>query len=242
MKGMSLDKAKLLVVDDELDLLAELKPLLERSGFDVVTCGDGTTALHLVEQEQPDLIVLDVLLPHMNGREVLRQLRQQNDWRPVILLTQVNTSMERVQSLQEGADDYIDKPFDPFELIARIQAVMRRTKIGEQSLNSYHTLQCGDLFINRLNRQAQFKDQPIALTTRAFGVLEFLLLHPNTIITREQLLEQVWGWRNIVESRAVDIRIAELRKVLNDDPSSPHMIETVIGQGYRLLGQVSGHR
>ena len=235
-----MDRTKLLIVDDEADLLAELKPLLERSGFEVLTCGDGESALRLIPQEQPDLVVLDVLLPRMNGREVLRQLRQSDDWRPVILLTQVNTSMERVQSLQEGADDYIDKPFDPFELIARIQAVLRRTRIGEQSLNSYQTLTCGKLSINRQTRQAQLGEQTLSLTTRAFGVLEFLLLHPNTIITRDQLLEQVWGWQNMVESRAVDIRIAELRKALQDDPASPEFIETVVGQGYRLLGKVTG--
>lgn len=241
MEGHRLDKTKLLIVDDEVDLLAELKPLLQRSGFDVITAGDGQSALEMIPAEQPDLIVLDVLLPRMNGREVLRQLRKNNDWRPVILLTQVNTSMERVQSLQEGADDYIDKPFDPFELVARIQAVMRRTRIGDQSLHSYQTLTCGNLTINRQTRQAQLNGKLISLTTRAFGVLEFLMLNPNTIITRDQLLEQVWGWRNMVESRAVDIRIAELRKVLNDDPATPQFIETVIGQGYRLLGQVSGH-
>lgn len=235
-----MDKIKLLIVDDEVDLLAELKPLLERSGFEVITCGDGESALQVIQIEQPDLIVLDVLLPRMNGREVLRRLRQSDDWRPVILLTQVNTSMERVQSLQEGADDYMDKPFDPFELIARIQAVLRRTRIGEQSLNSYQTLTCGALSINRQTRQAQLDEQTLSLTTRAFGVMEFLLLHPNTIITRDQLLEQVWGWQNMVESRAVDIRIAELRKALHDDPASPQFIETVVGQGYRLLGKVTG--
>jgi DNA-binding response OmpR family regulator len=233
-------KPRLLVVDDESDLLAELKPLLERSGFVVNTILDGVTALRQIEQDPPHLVILDILLPNMSGRDILRHLRQQNNWVPVILLTQVTTPMERIVSLQEGADDYINKPFDPFELIARIQSVLRRTSMNAHSLVGYQKLSCGDLLLNRTSRQATFSGRTLTLTARAFGVLEYLMLNTGTIISRDRLLDQVWGWSNPIESRAVDIRVAEIRKALNDTADHPQYIETVVGSGYRFLGEVRG--
>jgi DNA-binding response OmpR family regulator len=231
---------KLLVVDDEADLLAELKPLLERSGFVVHTALDGVSALRQIEQDPPDLVILDILLPTMSGRDMLRQLRQQDNWVPVILLTQISTPMERIVSLQEGADDYINKPFDPFELVARIQAVLRRTSKSAQSLTGFQKLACNELVINRVNRQATLDGRALTLTTRAFGVLEYLMMNTGVIIERDRLLDQVWGWSSPIESRAVDIRIAEVRKALNDTADQPRFIETVIGRGYRFLGEVRG--
>ncbi len=232
----------LLIADDEADLLAELKPLLERSGYTVITASDGQHALDQIPREKPDLIILDVMMPRVNGREVLRRLRGQNDWTPVILLTQVGTPAERAMSLQEGADDYLNKPFEPMELIARVQAVLRRAKgqASQQPLSSYRRLVSGDLALDRQTRQATFKAQTLTLTARGFGVLEYLMLHPGEIIPRERLLDEVWGWANAVETRAVDIRIAELRKALDEDPAKPRYIQTVIGEGYCFLGEVEG--
>ena len=144
---------------------------------------------------------------------------------------------DRALSLQEGADDYINKPFDPFELLARIQAVLRRTR-QSQLVNPSHQLRCDALLINRTSRQAWLDGESVVLTSRAFGVLEYLMDHAGEVISRERLLDKVWGWSYAVESRAVDMRIAELRKALDDDPTGPCYIETVIGQGYRFLGQV----
>jgi DNA-binding response OmpR family regulator len=233
-------KHKLLIVDDEVDLLAELKPLLERAGFEVVTASDGEQALECVAQTEPDLIVLDVVMPRLDGREVLRQLRHAENWTPVILLTQVGTPTERAMSLQEGADDYINKPFDPFELVARIQAVLRRIERGSLPLASFQKLACEDLIVDRQSRQAWLADAPLTLTARAFGVLEYLMLHSGEVISRDRLLDEVWGWSYAVESRAVDIRVAEVRKAFQDDPSEPTFIETVVGQGYRFLRKVEG--
>ena len=129
-----MSKTTLLLVDDEADLLAELVPFLERSGFVVETASDGEQALRQVESVRPDLIILDVLMPRLHGRDVLRRLRQAGDWTPVILLTQVGTPAERAMSLQEGADDYLNKPFDPMELVARVQAVLRRAQMGHASI------------------------------------------------------------------------------------------------------------
>lgn len=235
-----MQKTKLLVVDDEADLLAELCPLLERSGFEVLSASDGEQALDSVDREHPDLIILDVLMPRLDGREVLRRLRQAENWTPVILLTQVGTPMERALSLQEGADDYLNKPFDPMELIARIQAILRRTQRGALPLSGYRYLVSGNLVLDRQTRQASLGGEDLSLTARAFGVLEHLMLNPQELISRERLLDEVWGWAYAVETRAVDIRIAEIRKALDDDPNSPRYVETVVGAGYRFIGGVEG--
>lgn len=233
-------RTKLLIVDDEVDLLAELKPLLERSGYAVVTAIDGEQALAQVEKARPDLIVLDVMMPHLDGREVLRRLRRQDNWTPVILLTQVGSSVERALSLQEGADDYLNKPYDPLELLARIQAVLRRTQRGNAPLSSHRTLRSGTLALDRQMRQVTLNQAPVSLTARATGVLEYLMLHAGEVIDRQRLLDEVWGWSYPADTRAVDIRIAEIRKQLADDAADPHFIETVIGHGYRFLGRVEG--
>lgn len=233
-------KTKILVVDDESDLLAELAPMLERAGYSVSTASDGAQAIRLMEDLRPDLVVLDVLMPRMDGREVLRQLRKAENWTPVILLTRVGSPTERALSLQEGADDYLNKPFEPLELIARIQAVLRRVERGNLPLNAYRTLTSGDLVIDRQTRIARVGTRELALSARAFAVLEYLALHSQEVITREQLLDQVWGWSEAVGTRTVDTRITELRRSLDDEVDSPRFIETVIGAGYRFLGIVEG--
>lgn len=235
-------KTKLMIVDDEVDLLAELKPLMERSGYQVVSAINGEQALELVASEKPDLIVLDMLMPRLDGRDVLRRLRDAGNLTPVILLTKVNTTTERVLSLQEGADDYLNKPFDPLELVARVQAVLRRTQSGSQPLSSFRRLLSDGLLLDRQTRLVSVGGQPANLTSRAVGVLEFLMLNPREIIPRERLLDEVWGWSDALETRAVDIRIAEIRKALDEDSAQPRYIETVIGQGYRFLADVRGEK
>jgi len=235
-------KTRLMIVDDEVDLLAELKPLMERSGYQVISATNGEQALELIAAEKPDLIVLDMLMPRLDGRDVLRRLRESGNWTPVILLTKVNNTTERVLSLQEGADDYLNKPFDPLELVARVQAILRRTNSGSLPLSSFRRLVSDSLLLDRQTRQVALDGQPVNLTSRAVGVLEFLMLNPREIIPRERLLDEVWGWSSAIETRAVDIRIAEIRKALEEDSAQPHFIETVIGQGYRFLAEVHGEK
>jgi DNA-binding response OmpR family regulator len=227
-----------LLVDDEEAITANLAAFLERSGFHVSRAADGAQALAQVNSAPPDLIVMDVLMPKLDGREALRQLRRAGNWLPVILLTQVGESIERAMALEEGADDYLNKPFDPHELVARIKAVLRRARPGEPPLAAAVRLTCGNLRLDRVSRRVWFYKEELVLTPKSVMLLEYLMTHPDELVTRERLLDVVWGWDYPVGTRAVDTRIAELRKALNDDPASPFFIETIPGQGYRFSGKV----
>lgn len=229
---------KVLLVDDEPAITANLAPLLERSGFSVITASNGEEALAQVAASMPNLIVMDVLMPKLNGRETLRQLRQANNWIPVILLTQVGESIERAMALEEGADDYLNKPFDPYELVARIRAVLRRARPNQPPLTTAQRLASGNLLFDRSARRAWLDGQELTLTPKASAVLEYLLTHPDELISRERLLDAVWGWDYPTGTRTVDTRIAELRRGLGDDPAQPRYIETTPGQGYRFIGAV----
>lgn len=233
-------KIRLMIVDDEVDLLAELKPLMERSGYEVLSAINGEQALELAASAKPDLIVLDMLMPRVDGRNVLRRLREAGNWTPVILLTKVNAPVERIMSLQEGADDYLNKPFDPLELVARVQAVLRRTQRDSMPLSSFRYLVSDKLELDRQGRQVQYSGKVLNLTSRAVGVLEFLMLNPHEIVLRERLLDEVWGWGATLETRAVDMRIVEIRKALEEVSGQTTFIETIIGRGYRFLMNVTG--
>jgi DNA-binding response OmpR family regulator len=228
---------KVLLVDDESAITTNLGPFLERAGFTVTIARDGEEALHQVAAIKPDLVVLDVLMPRLDGRQALRRLRQSGVWIPVILLTQVGEASERAMALEEGADDYLNKPFDPHELVARIRAVLRRTRSGPP-LASAERLVSGDLVFDRRSRRAWVNSQEMALTPKAVALLEYLITHPDELLTRDRLLDAVWGWDYPAGIRAVDTRVAELRRTLGDDPAHPRYIETLPGQGYRFVGSV----
>ena len=231
-------RPKVLLVDDEQAITANLAPFLERSGFAVAVAADGEEALRQISSFGPHLIVLDVLMPRIDGREVLRRLRQSGDWTPVILLTQVGESTERAMALEEGADDYLNTPCDPHELVARVRSVLRRARPGQPPLATAPRLACGDLSLDRQAHRAFLGAQELHLTPKAIALLEYLMTHPDELLTRDRLLDSVWGWDYPTGTRTVDTRIAELRRVLGDDPAEPHYIETVPGQGYRFAGWV----
>jgi DNA-binding response OmpR family regulator len=233
-------KAHILLVDDEAAIIENLSPFLERSGFTVSTASNGEEALAKIEAEAPELVVSDVLMPKMDGRELLRSLRREDNWIPVILLTQVGEAFERAMALEEGADDYINKPFEPHELVARIRAVLRRAKPGKPPLAAAWQVSCGDLRFDRRARRAYLEGEELDLTPKALILLEYLMTHPDELVTRERLLDVVWGWDYPVGSRAVDTRVAELRRALQDDAANPRYIETVPGQGYRFATNVEG--
>jgi len=176
----------------------------------------------------------------MDGREALRRLRKANIWTPTILLTQVGEASERALALEEGADDYLNKPFDPHELLARIRAVLRRARPGERSLSAAWLLTANELSLDRRARRAMVSGEMLELTPKALSVLEYLMTHPDEAITRERLLDAVWGWEYPAGTRTVDTRMAELRRALDDDPAEPRFIETIPGEGYRFILPVHG--
>lgn len=231
-------KPKLLLVDDEKAITDRLAPFLSRAGFEVKVTENGEQALRDIVSFTPDLIVLDVLMPKMDGREVLRRLRKKDDWTPVILLTQVGEAAERAMALREGADDYINKPFDPNELAARIESVLRRAYKGQPSLAVAERLRSGNLVVDRAKWRAFLDMGEIDISPKAMALLEYLITHPDELLTRERLLDSVWGWDYPIGTRTVDTRIAELRRALGDDPINPKFIETIPGQGYRFIGKV----
>ena len=234
-------KQTILLVDDETAITDNLAPFLTRSGFAVEVASNGEEALHKVAAEHPDLLVLDVLMPRLDGREVLRQLRQGGNWTPILLLTQVGEAGERAMALEEGADDYLNKPFDPHELVARIRAVLRRARPGQPPLSAAARLACGSLTLDRTSHRAWLEGSELALTPKSVMLLEYMMTHPDELVSRERLLDVVWGWDYPVGTRAVDTRVAELRRALDDDPARPRYIETIPGQGYRFVGTVETH-
>lgn len=236
------DRPLVLLADDEVAITANLAPLLERAGFRVHVVADGNSALDAVSGIEPDLVVLDVLMPGIDGREVLRRMRAAGRFNPVLLLTQVGAAGERAMALEEGADDYLNKPFDPQELVARMRAVLRRARPGRPSLSASGRLRCGRLVLDRVSRRAWLGDTELTLTPKAMALLDYLMTHPDELLTRERLLEVLWGFDFPVGTRAVDNRVAELRRVLSDDASRPSYVETVPGLGYRFAAAVEGDR
>ncbi|WGW11998.1 response regulator transcription factor [Saxibacter everestensis] len=232
-------KPKVLVADDEPEVLAAVVPFLRRSGFDVIPAADGSLALDEIARHKPDVCVLDVLMPGADGREVLRRLRQDENWVPVLLLTQVGEAVERAMALEEGADDYLNKPFDPHELVARIRAVLRRVKNdGPPIANAPELVSNGGLKVDRVGRRAWLGHKELVITPKGFTLLEYLMVHQDELIERSRLLEVLWGFDDAVGTRAVDSRVAELRRVLGEDAGDPQWISTVQGRGYRFVGDV----
>jgi DNA-binding response OmpR family regulator len=232
------ESSRLLLVDDDVGIRASLSAFLTRTGFQVEMASDGEQALSSLEKINPDLIVMDVLMPRMDGRETLRRMRQAGNITPVILLTQVGEATERAMALEEGADDYINKPFEPHELVARIRAVLRRVRVGKPPISTAWILLSGELHLDRRARRVIFRGKELNLTPKGLLLLEYLMTHSDEVISRERLLDVVWGWEKSVASRAVDARIAELRRALDDSADNPVFIETSAGAGYRFIAKV----
>lgn len=229
---------RILLVDDEEAITDNLSAFLDRSGFQVSTARNGEQALNIIKNTPPDIVIMDVLMPVMDGRQALRQLRSEENWIPVILLTQIGESTERAMALEEGADDYLNKPFNPHELIARIRAVLRRARRGQPPLAAAWKLVSGVLLLDRRSKRVYLEDEQLNLTPKAFALLEYLMTHPDEVVSRDRLLDAVWGWDYPIGTRAVDTRVAELRSALKDDASQPTYIETLPGQGYRFAADV----
>ncbi len=225
-----MSQSKILVVDDEPNILQTVRAYLEREGFTVYTAVDGPTALKAAHAIQPDLIVLDIMLPGVDGLEVLRQVRQTSDVY-VLLLTARADETDKIVGLTVGADDYLTKPFSPRELVARVKAILRRERGSE---SGDRTLVVDDLRIDPESRQVWKNARLTELTTIEFDILHALARHPGRVLSREQLIEQVWGYDYYGDERVVDVHIGRLRKKLADEAGGPESIVTVRGIGYRL--------
>ncbi len=228
-------QAKVLVVDDERPLVELVSSYLEREGFSVLRAFDGKEALELVRSESPDLVVLDIMLPEIDGLEVCRQLRLFSD-AYVLMLTARTEEIDRVVGLSVGADDYLTKPFSPRELVARVRAMLRRprTLAGATPSPETESAEFGDLKIDYGAHEVTRAGMPISLTPIEFSLLETLAAHPGIVYTRDQLIARVWGHDFYGDEHTVDVHVSNLRRKIERDPSQPDWIETVRGVGYRF--------
>jgi DNA-binding response OmpR family regulator len=222
---------RVLVVDDDPTVSDVVRRYLERSDFEVTLAADGPGALAAVDLARPDLVVLDLMLPGMDGLEVCRRLRTQDPDLPVVMLTALGEESDRVVGLSLGADDYMTKPFSPRELVLRVQSVLRRASRSAEPV-APETLTDGDLVVDVSRRVAKLRGQPLALTVREFDLLTFLMRHPGRAFRRSELLEAVWGW-TFGDQSTVTVHMRRLREKIEDDPATPTRIVTVWGVGYR---------
>jgi len=229
--------AKILVVDDEMYIVELVKFNLEKDGFQVIVAHDGMTGIRMVEEENPDLVILDIMLPIMDGMEVCRMLRQTTRYRnlPIIMLTAKCEEVDTVLGLEMGADDYIKKPFSPREMVARVKARLRARKLlMTEDATEEKAMVWKDLVIIPERHEAFIRDRKLDLTPKEFDLLRILASSRGRVMTRETLLEKVWGYEFIGDTRTVDVHIRHLRMKLGDDSSAPQYIETVRGVGYRF--------
>lgn len=225
-------KATILVVDDEPAIVDVLTYNLEKEHFRVLVARDGLEALRLTRQSCPDLIILDLMLPGMDGLEVCRELRKEGDL-PIIMLTARDEEVDRVVGLELGADDYVVKPFSVRELMARIKSVLRRVRPALAEPEEW--LECGELVLNVNRHEVHWRHTPVILTPLEFDLLETFMRHPGQVLSREQLLSQVWGYEYHGDVRTVDTAVKRLRSKLHaTDPTAAQRMLTVRGVGYKL--------
>ncbi len=220
-------KGKVLIVDDENDIREVIAAYLEKEGFQVVAAADGVQALRVAREQQPDVIILDIMLPKMNGLEVLSTLRRESDVY-VIMLTAKTEEVDKLVGLNMGADDYLTKPFSPRELVARVNAAMRRLT-GSTAEDEKRVYRSAHVRLDESAHKAWLEDDPLDLTAIEFELLVTLMTHHGQVLTREQLLEHVWGTNYYGETRVIDVHIGHIRKKLGN-----RFIETVWGVGYRF--------
>jgi DNA-binding response OmpR family regulator len=228
------EQTDILVVDDEASVVEVVSLYLQKEGFQVRTAHDGYTALAAIRYRLPSLVVLDVMLPQVDGLEIMRRLRGDpaSDV-PVILLTARSQETDRIYGLELGADDYVTKPFSPAELVSRVKAVLRRTH-GKGSGQGERPLQYGDLSINPITRQVKVGEDEVELTATEFNLLWFMAQHPRQVFKRDQLLENVWGFSEYVDPSTVTVHIRRLREKIEQDASAPQWLLTVWGVGYKF--------
>jgi two-component system alkaline phosphatase synthesis response regulator PhoP len=224
---------RILVVDDDAQIVRLIRSYLEEAGFAVLTAGDGDSAMHAIRRERPDLIVLDILLPGMNGLDITRTIREDKNLFaiPVLLLTARVEDGDRILGLELGADDYLTKPFNPREVVARVRAILRRA--GREP-GPAHVLESGPLRMDLDRHALTAAGTPVELTPAEYSILRALMEYPNRAFTRAELIEKAFGFAYDGLERTLDSHVKNLRKKVEIDPAHPRLIETVFGVGYRL--------
>jgi phosphate regulon transcriptional regulator PhoB len=225
---------KILLVDDEEMIVESIEYALLQEGYEVVRASNGQEALQQVQLTKPNLIVLDLMLPQLSGLEVCRLLRREHNDVPVIMLTAKGEEIDRVIGLEVGADDYLVKPFSLRELVARIKALLRRSKGSESENKTAKVYQHQELMINLSEHRVMVGERQVELSPKEFKILAMLMSTPGRVFSREELLEQVWGLDFYGDTKTVDVHIRWLREKIEDDPSAPKYVQTVRGFGYRL--------
>jgi len=227
--------SRILIVDDEANIQRLLRTYLEREGFEVLTAADGQTALSLARSWQPHLVVLDLLLPELDGMEVCRQLRLESDVY-IVMATARSEEMDKIVGLNMGADDYVTKPFSPREMVARVKAILRRARKPRTALEP-DTMRFASMVIDTGRRTVHVRGREVDLTALEFNILRTLASQPGLVYSRAQLLERVWGYDYIGDERVVDVHIGLLREKIEDDRSDPCFVKTVRGVGYKFDSQ-----
>ncbi len=228
---------RVLIVDDEPHIVELVRYNLQQEGFATSVAHNGREALARVASDRPDLVVLDIMLPELDGIEVCRQIRAESRV-PILMLTARDRELDRVVGLELGADDYVTKPFSPRELVARIRAILRRT--GGAPLPETGPLESDGLILHPETHEVWLHGRPVDLTAKEFELLKLLMRHPNRVFTRDFLLEHIWGYDYFGSTRTVDMHISRLREKIEDDPAAPTYIQTVRGVGYKFKAGTRG--
>jgi len=227
-----MDQSTILIVDDEPSIGEVLSIYLRRAGYQVEVAHDGQQALEVLDRQPPDLVILDLMLPKVDGREITRRLRAAGDT-PIIMLTARREEADRIAGLEMGADDYVVKPFSPQEVVSRVKAVLRRTR-GAAPADAERPLIFEDLCIDPRTRLVEINGTEKSLTAKEFDLLWVLARHPRQVFNRDQLLDLVWGLTEYVDPSTVTVHVRRLREKIEADPASPRHIQTVWGVGYKF--------
>ena len=225
---------KILIIEDDRSILKAVETNLVGEGYEVETAMDGMTGLERASDPSQDLILLDLMLPKLPGEEICRRLRQNGITTPILFLTAKNEEEHRIAGFELGADDYVAKPFSIRELLGRIQAILRRAAGQKHLLAHYHF---ADVALDFVKMEARKGDEPVVLTTREFAILRLMMSNKGVVISRDRLLNEVWGYDAYPSTRTVDNQIVKLRQKLEDDPENPRFILTVRGTGYKFVGE-----
>jgi DNA-binding response OmpR family regulator len=225
--------AKILIVEDEPNMVAGLRDNFEFEGYQVISAPDGVAGLERALSEAPDLVILDVMMPRMSGLDVCKQLKIKKPAIPIIMLTARGQEVDKVVGLELGADDYITKPFSIRELLARVKAVLRRAGITPRAAEKYSF---GDVEVNLRSCRVSRRGQEMDFSSKEFELLKFFLHHPGETLSRDRLLEEVWGYAHFPTTRTVDAHIVRLRQKVEPKPDEPRFILTVHGTGYKFVG------